>query len=92
MLLCPYRKPIQPTTTRKLNQPKSIPLPGGDVDCPNVWSEPSVRVRWGEGQAAWPNGVNSWSEHLGHFKAGQPSLSLLAKSAAASPAFALKLK
>lgn len=36
----------------------------------------SVRVRWGEGQAAWPKGVKYWSEHLGHFKAGQPRLSL----------------
>lgn len=49
-------------------------------------------MRWGEGQAAWPNGVKSWSEHLGHFKAGQPSLSLLEKSAAASPALPPKLK
>lgn len=52
----------------------------------------SARVRWGQGQPAWPNGVKYWSEHLGHFKAGQPRLSLLTKSAVASPAFPPKLK
>lgn len=64
VLLCPYRKAIQPATTRKLNQPKSISLPGGGVDCPNVWSE----LVWGwdglkdrlSGQMEQSTGVSTW--------------------------------
>lgn len=64
VLLCPYRKAIQPATTRKLNQPKSISLPGGGVDCPNVWSE----LVWGwdglkdrlPGQMEQSTGVSTW--------------------------------
>lgn len=64
VLFCPYRKPIQPATARKLKQPKSIFLPGGDVGCPNVWSEPvwgwdGVKDRL-PGQMEWSTGGSTW--------------------------------